>query len=242
MAYATKTWLAAAAVVAIGIAGPAHADLISDGSFESVAALASGGSSNVAVGSGASIVAGGWTWSTGAADIPYNSATLINTGAGSPWITADTQTGFSGNYVAGLQGLGAVSQTFTNTAGSGNFDLDYVLAGRGYETSAGYQTVDITLVDNTTSSTLYSGSFSTTGGSAFTAFDDIVSLNTGDSYTVSFAGTTGNGDDETALLDSVSLDQAVPTPSSLSLFAAGIALLFMARRRLCRLPANPSLT
>jgi hypothetical protein len=223
---------AAAAVFAAG--HDARASLVVDGGFESVAALSSGAYQVEVVGSGASTggTVGGWLWTTGVSSDQYNGATLVNVGNGfnSPFITPTTQTGFGGSYVVALQGLGGVSQSFTDTAGSGSFNLSYALAGRGNETSAGNQTVNAELFDTTTSTIVFFGAVSTTGGSLFTTYSNAVNLTLGDNYTLSFAGTTNTpGLDEAALLDNVSVN--VPEPSSLAILVGGLGSLGFLRRR-----------
>lgn len=214
----------------------ARADFIIDGGFESVAALSSGAYQVEASGSGASTggTVGGWLWTTGVSSDQYNGATLVNVGdAGhsSPFITPTTQTGFGGSYVVALQGLGGVSQSFTDTTGSGSFNLSYAIAGRGNETTAGNQTVNVALLDLSTSTIVFTGSVSTTGGSVFTTYSNAVNLTLGDNYTLSFAGTTNTpGLDEAALVDKVSVN--VPEPSSLAVLGASLgSLVFLRRRR-----------
>ena len=231
---------ATASLALLVTAQGARAELITDGSFENVATLSSGSYAVEATGSGVNGgTVGGWVWSTGVSTNPYNSAVLINVGdAGhpSPWITPATQTGFDGSYVAGVQGLGSVTQSFTDTEASGNFNLSYAIAGRGSETSAGFQTVGVELQDLSTSTVIFTSTITTTGGSNFTTFSKSLNLTLGDNYSVSFTGATGsaggsNGPDATALVDSVSLSQSVPEPSSLAVLGASLGSLAFLRRR-----------
>jgi hypothetical protein len=227
--------IVAASTGLLAAASGARANLITDGGFETVAALSSGAYQVEVSGSGASTggTVGGWLWTSGVSSDQYNGATLVNVGDaghGSPFITPTTQTGFGGSYVVALQGLGGVSQSFTDTTGSGSFNFSYALAGRGNETSAGNQTVNAELFDTTTSTIVYFGAVSTTGGSLFTTYSNSVNLTLGDNYTLSFAGTTNTpGLDEAALLDNVSVN--VPEPSSLAVLGASLGGLALLRRR-----------
>jgi hypothetical protein len=210
-------------LLALGLAGAllaapftaARADLITNGGFET-GQLSNGGYvyENGTFNS--------WTYS--------GNAVLINTTGGNPWISPNSQTGFGGDQVVGVQTTGSIAQTFTASI-TGSYMVSWLDAGRiNYFGSAGAQTYLVSLVDNTTALTVSSLSLNTTSGSVFSAesLTGLLSLKAGDSYTLTFKGQ--DTADETALIDNVSVSQ-VPEPATLTLFGAGLAGLGWMRRR-----------
>jgi hypothetical protein len=190
----------------------AHADLIVNGGFE--AGQLSAGSYAYPAGTYQN-----WTYT--------GNGVLINTAGPSPWISSG-QTGYGGDQVVGVQTTGSIAQTFTANI-TGSYLVSWLDAGR-LGTGGGNQTYIVSLLDNTTASSVGSLTLSTVAGSNFNteSLTGLMNLVAGNSYTLSFTGQ--DTQDETALIDNVSVKQ-VPEPATLSLFGAGLAGLGWLRRR-----------
>ena len=202
--------LLAGAVLAL-VSATAHANLLSNGSFEShTTGIGSTGYCYLGYNCPGSLSG----WSAGAPIIGANSG---------PWGTPSSLGGWSASYgdtVIGLQNNSWVEQTLTLAAGT--YTLSWADAGRAGYQNTSYQ---VWLDGNTI------GSYSTVAGEAWDGQSLTFTVAAGGSHQLRMQGLAVNYDG-TAFIDNLSLTTAVPEPGTASLGLAGLALLAgVARRR-----------
>jgi len=143
------------------------------------------------------------------------------TSSSGPWGTPNSLSGFDqatfGNYIAGVQADGVLSQSLDLAAGT--YLLTWSDANRGA---------------NQTYSVSFDGvaykSYTTVGGDWNT--ESLKFTTTGGTGELSFSGDTSFHDrDATSFIDNVSLTAAVPEPASLLMMAVGTLGLLAWRRR-----------
>ncbi len=198
------------------VAGTAHADLLTNGSFESP--VVTPGNENQVLTSGGTVTSDGWTWNylTG---VIAGSVTGGFNGSALP-------TGYDAAQYAYLQSpSSSVSQSFTLTADS-NVTITWLAAGRP-DLSAGFD--GNTTYDVTAGSLSFTGT--TTSGSNFAA-ESLSGVLAAGTYTLTFLNASPAGDHTTYLDNVVVSASDVPEPASLSVLAFGVAALVRSRRGL----------
>lgn len=204
--------------------GHAHADVITNGSFENTQGTFVGDVNHVDELSSGSTVIPGWTTLNGT-----DTAWIQN---GNPYAIPAAD----GNFFLDLTGytdtgkFGGVSQTFATTAGTTylvTFDLGY---GGSYSVLRGPTSL-------TASAGTFSNTFTSGSGAPNPAVWDLESFQftaTSSSSTLSFIGASTAGEDYIGL-DNVHVDplsaSTVPEPSSLALVLSGVGVVGRLVRR-----------
>ena len=206
-------------------AGAAHADLLTNGSFESP--VVTPGNEDQVLTGGSTVTTDGWTWN-------YLTGVIAGSVTGG-FNGAVLPSGYDGAQYAYLQSAtSSVSQTFTLTAAS-NVTITWLAAGRP-DLDAGF--------DGNTTYDVTAGSLSFTGttvsGSDFVSESLSGVLDAG-TYTLTFLNDASAGD-HTMYLDNVVVSASdVPEPASLSVLAFGVAALVRLRRTPRRSPDRRAL-
>jgi hypothetical protein len=220
-------WVAVRSSATISIAGlvlcllaspPVRAqNLVTDGDFETTQL----GQGNYEYVNG---LLNGWLYS--------GLAVLINVADNSPWVTP-SQTGYSGNQVAGVQNMGSISQTFA-APGTGGFDVTWLDSGRPNYDAQNYT---VSVLNNATGAIVSSETLTVTPGANFSPEALAASLVAGDSYSLTFQGLDSSGGDATAFIDDVDVSSGpapaigvLPLPMFIP-FLAGFAWLHRRRTR-----------
>jgi hypothetical protein len=212
-----KKILVAAAVAAATIGAQASTNLVSNGSLD-------GSTSDYTYNGAPPSV------TTYYGSVPVTTGTVTDwtgsfvsiTSSSGPWGTPSSLSGFDqatfGNYIAGVQADGVLSQQLDLAAGT--YQLTWSDANRGAD-----QTYSVSF-DGVTYQ-----SYTTVGGAGW-GTQSLVFTTGGGTGLLSFAGDTSFHDrDATSFIDNVSLTAAVPEPASLLMMAVGTLGLLAWRRR-----------
>jgi len=211
-----KKILVAAAVAAATIGAQASTNLVSNGSLDGTTGDYTYNSAPPSV----TTYYGSVPVTTGTVTDWTGSFVSITSSSG-PWGTPSSLSGFDqatfGNYIAGVQADGVLSQQLDLAAGT--YQLTWSDANRGAD-----QTYSVSF-DGVTYK-----SYSTVGGTGW-GTESLIFTTGGGTGLLSFAGDTSFHDrDATSFIDNVSLT-AVPEPASLLMMAVGTLGLLAWRRR-----------
>lgn len=204
------------------IAGPAHANLLTNGGFESPVAGPSYGSLVSGPGfsylaNGGSTTSNGWTWS--------GNAGVINGTTATPWFAVSPPTGYLDSQYGFVQVVGSsVSQSFT-LATQSLVTISWLATGRP----------TFGAVTGVASYTVTAGSLSlnasTTSGTPFAAYGLSGLLDAG-THTLTFLHTGPDATDRSFFLDDVTVTASayVPEPASAAIIIMGLAGMIGLRR------------
>ena len=241
-----RTIVTAAVIAACGLAGQAHANLVTNGGFESTTSY-NGNTTNEGQ-LGYNLTAAGWTVSGGYAFL-FNAGTADSTGAtgqygnlqlwgpgngSSNGLPAASPTG--GNYLAldGAFQQAPVQQTINNLIVGDHYTVSFYWAGaqqynfdgattEQFNVSLGSQTQATSSVNNANHG--FTGWMQTVFNYTATSTSEVLSF---------LAQGTPNGEPPFSLLDGVDVEHNVPEPASVGVLAGGfgvLALLVAARTR-----------
>lgn len=213
------TIIAASAAV---FTGPAHANLLTNGGFESPVAGPSYGSLASGAGysylsNGGTTTSNGWTWS--------GNAGVINGTTATPWFASSPPGGYLDSQYGFVQGIGSsVSQSFT-LATQSLVNISWLATGRpAFGAVSGLATYTVTAGS-------LSLNASTTSGTPFAAYGLSGLLDAG-TYALTFLHTGPDVADRSFFLDDVTLTASayVPEPASAAIILMGVAGMLGLRR------------
>lgn len=204
------------------IAGPAHANLLTNGGFESPVAGPSygslvSGSGYSYLANGGSTTSNGWTWS--------GNAGVINGTTATPWFASSPPSGFLDSQYGFVQGMGSsVSQSFS-LATQSLVEITWLATGRptfGAVTGVASYTVSAGAL------ALNAG---TTSAASFTS-NSLSGLLGAGTHTLTFLHTGPDSADRSFFLDDVTVTASayVPEPASAAIIIMGVAGMIGLRR------------